>query len=575
MTKNRSRIRPTGRHTFNPQSEIARHLARMSPSYAATFSRARRSRHAELAARLSDRNPVEVAAEHLEEGYWRVTIVAYDYLGELSLICGLLFAYGFSIVDGQVFTYEPRPRQDRPAGDAAGVAAGRRGRPPPQDRRRVHRAHVDRGAPRPRTRRNVAQLRDRPGRAAAAARRRTGSGRRRASWPSAWRWRSAGVEAAAPALHPIDIEIDNDASDRYTLLRIERRTRSAFSTSSPTPWRSTASTSPRSRSPPRATACRTRSTSPTRGRRITSPEKQRELRAATVLVKHFTHLLPHSPNPEAALLHFHEYLGELFARPSWPDELASLERPEVLDALARLLGVSEFLWDDFLRMQYANLFPVVQDVDALATGKTPSAAGRGAGRRAGRRPPSRRHARATGSTPSRTARCSASTCATSWATIAGFGQFSAELTDLAEVVVEAAVALLRGGAAARSTASRCERTARPARLCVCALGKCGGRELGFASDIELMFVYRRQRADGRPARHHDAEFYEKLVIEFTARDPRPARGHLPDRPATAALRQGRQPGGLARFLPALFRARRSGLELRAPGAGQAAPDRRR
>ncbi len=41
----------------------------------------------------------------------------------------------------------------------------------------------------------------------------------------------------------------------------------------------------------------------------------------------------------------------------------------MLHSLARLLGVSEFLWDDFLRMQYANLFPVVQDVDALRTAK--------------------------------------------------------------------------------------------------------------------------------------------------------------------------------------------------------------
>ena len=61
---------------FNPQSEIARHLARLSPSYAATFSRAEIELHAELAARLGDRNPVEVAAEPIEEGYWRVTIVA-------------------------------------------------------------------------------------------------------------------------------------------------------------------------------------------------------------------------------------------------------------------------------------------------------------------------------------------------------------------------------------------------------------------------------------------------------------------------------------------------------------------
>src|SRR5512143_4227115 len=87
------------------------------------------------------------------------------------------------------------------------------------------------------------------------------------------------------------------------------------------------------------------------GLKITNPDHQRQLRAATVLIKHFTHLLPLSPDPESALLHFGELVAGLFSRPGWPDELASLERPEVLRSLARLLGVSEFLWDDFLRMQ--------------------------------------------------------------------------------------------------------------------------------------------------------------------------------------------------------------------------------
>ncbi len=40
--------------------------------------------------------------------------------------------------------------------------------------------------------------------------------------------------------------------------------------------------------------------------------------------------------------------------------------------LARLLGVSNFLWEDFLRMQYANLFPVVKDMDALSSSKSKS-----------------------------------------------------------------------------------------------------------------------------------------------------------------------------------------------------------
>ena len=110
---------------FNPQSEIARHLARLSPSYAATFSRAEIAFHAELAARLNDRNPVEIAAEHLEEGYWRVTIVAYDYLGELSLICGLLFAHGLSIVDGHVYTYEAVPADNAAHGRHPSIYAAK------------------------------------------------------------------------------------------------------------------------------------------------------------------------------------------------------------------------------------------------------------------------------------------------------------------------------------------------------------------------------------------------------------------------------------------------------------------
>ncbi|MEJ5199511.1 MAG: hypothetical protein WHX53_11360, partial [Anaerolineae bacterium] len=86
--------------------QVRQHIARMSRSYAEAFTEQEIRRHADLAARLSDSNPVEVRAEQVGSSRWRVTIVAYDYLGELSAICGLLFADGFNIIDGQVFTYE-------------------------------------------------------------------------------------------------------------------------------------------------------------------------------------------------------------------------------------------------------------------------------------------------------------------------------------------------------------------------------------------------------------------------------------------------------------------------------------
>ena len=361
---------------FNPQSEIARHLARLSPSYAATFSRAEIAFHAELAARLNDRNPVELAAEHIEEGYWRVTIVAHDYLGELSLICGLLFAHGLSIVDGHVYTYEAVPADhSQPVAATTDVAA--RWAAPVDPRRKIVDVftvkHVlAEGAGVRRTSAPSGAATRRTWLRCCGCSKGAGSGRRRGSSPSAWRLRCA-ASRLPPRRSTRSTSPSVRRRGRHTRFQIESQDTPGFLYEFTNALAlngihiaqvSVATEGNRVRDILHVTDAR--------GHRITSPERERELRAATVLVKHFTHLLPQSPDPELALRHFNEYLAELFARPSWPDELASLERPEVLGALARLLGVSDFLWDDFLRMQYANLFPVVQDVDVLATGRTRS-----------------------------------------------------------------------------------------------------------------------------------------------------------------------------------------------------------
>jgi glutamate-ammonia-ligase adenylyltransferase len=214
--------------------------------------------------------------------------------------------------------------------------------------------------------------------------------------------------------------------------------------------------------------------------------------------------LPRSPNPELALLHFGELLGQLLAKPDWAVEFASLESPRVLDTLARLLGGSDFLWSDFLRMQHANLFPLVHDQEAVALAK-------------GR--------------PDLEREFEASVRPGSWRDDlnalkdrelfridmryilgkTGLEQFSGELTDLAEVVVETAnrqAAVELGAAVGRplllSGGGEC-------RMTVCALGKCGGREMGFASDIEVLFVYEGEGETGGPERIGTAEYFERLV----------------------------------------------------------------
>jgi glutamate-ammonia-ligase adenylyltransferase len=321
----------------------------------------------------------------------------------------------------------------------------------------------------------------------------------------------SAVTETPKTLYPIEIDIDNDVSPQYTVLRIDApdtvgflyELTNALALNRINISRMTVDT----------VGNQVRDTlyvCDARGHKIISPDRQRELRVATVLTKHFTHLLPRALNPESALLHFREFLGQLFSRPDWPDELASLERPEVLDHLARLLGVSDFLWSDFLRMQHANLFPVVSNVEALAQVKDKAQL------------QVELASALQAATDSQTRRAAINAFKDRemfridmrqiQGYITQFGQFSRELTDLVEVVVEAATQLCEAELRAEFGEPRLE-DGRSCPVSACGLGKCGGRELGFASDIELMFIYAGNGQTAGPRVITTAEYYSKVVQE--------------------------------------------------------------
>ena len=279
-------------------AQLRQHLARMSPSYAETFTEQEIRRHADLASRLNDNNPVEVRAEAapgaaLGDALWRVTIVAYDYLGELSAIGGLLFAHGYNIIDGQVFTYEP---------ESGGKPDARIGKPAEgQDQQSKARKIVDVFTVR--STRTTPEAEDKGQWLSYAAnlaallrmlhsrRQQEAQGelvkRIAVALPVAQR----GVAGATPTLQPVDIEIDNEQSERYTILRIDAPDTAGFLYEFTNALAlngvhiaqvSVASVGSRVHDVLYVTDAQ--------GRKITDPNKQRELRAATVLVKHFTHL---------------------------------------------------------------------------------------------------------------------------------------------------------------------------------------------------------------------------------------------------------------------------------------------
>jgi glutamate-ammonia-ligase adenylyltransferase len=239
------------------------------------------------------------------------------------------------------------------------------------------------------------------------------------------------------------------------------------------------------------------------GGRVEGARRERELRAATVLVKHFTHLLPLSPDPQRALSHLRGFLARLFAEEDWPARLASVDRPEVLTALARLLGVSDALWEDLLRLQYEDLFPVLADVEALAEPRTRADLDRALADLLVSAPdPAAARERLNAFKDREMFRVDMRHIL---GQTAEFGAFSAELGDVAEAVLSAALGLAYGALGPPP--------GPPVALALVGLGKLGGREMGYASDVELLFVYEDTQAPTRP---QVAEFHERLVAEFLA-----------------------------------------------------------
>ena len=489
---------------------LRRHIERMDASYAAVFSPDEIHQHAILAGQVDEANPVQVDVSPLDGAHWRVTIVGYDYLGELSLICGLLFVHGLDIASGHIFTYEPLPAETpEPAGRSA--LPSLRQRPAADARQKI----VDVFTVRPVEGALAPDLWQRYAEELTDLVRKLHF-RRRDEVQGALTHRVADVlqqrEGGSPTVYPVDITIDNDSSPRYTLLEIAGPDTPGFL------YELTNALALNgvyiARVEVNSVGSRVQDTLfvvDANGQKMTSSMRQRELRAAIALVKHFTHLLPLSPNPERALLHFRNFLSQLFERPNWPDELVSVERPEVLNALARLLGVSDFLWNDFLRMQYANLFPVVSNVGGL---EEP-------------------HSQELLAARLRDEVAAAPDAETRWQVINAFkdremfridmrhilghtvkfGTFARELTALAEAVVGAAYTLCEIGLVGQYGLPRLE-DGSPCPISVVALGKAGGHELGFASDIELMFIYAGAGRTGGASSITTSEFYEKLVQEF-------------------------------------------------------------
>src|SRR3954451_2954045 len=99
---------------------------------------------------------------------------------------------------------------------------------------------------------------------------------------------------------------------------------------------------------------------------------------------------------------------------------------------------------------------------------------------------------------------------------ATLAEITQELSNLADAILDAAFRRVRADVADRHGEPRLESGA-PCGFSILALGKLGGSELNYSSDIDLMFLYEGNGQTDGAAPISNKEFYKKVANECTAR----------------------------------------------------------
>jgi glutamate-ammonia-ligase adenylyltransferase len=87
-----------------PDDVLDDFLGRMDPDYFATFDAADVACHLRAAASLDPEHPARIDVEPKPTGMLRVIVIAYDYISEFAMICGVLSAFGLDIREAAIFT---------------------------------------------------------------------------------------------------------------------------------------------------------------------------------------------------------------------------------------------------------------------------------------------------------------------------------------------------------------------------------------------------------------------------------------------------------------------------------------
>jgi len=490
-------------------------VSRMDPEYFERFQPDVIAHHIQLASRLTPDHPCELSVLDKRAGRSEISIVAYDYFSEFAAICGVLSAFGLNIEEGRIYTFtgatpSPSPRRETPS--SAGRPKGRPGlsRKKIVDVFLVH--PLDRTGFSPpqqealrKTVSEIIQLLD----AGQFEEARQYVNRRLVERLDKQRGAFTGL------LDTVQITFDNSQSPTDTIMDIHSDDTPAFlyALANALAMRNIYITKAQ-------IECdgdklhdrffvRNRD-----GQKLLDSADQQQLRLTAVLIKQFTHALTWASDPAKALASFDQFLDLIVkdqGRNGKSQALDFVSDKKTFPLLARLLGASDFLWEDFLRRQHDNLLPLLTEYRDAPLIKPQATLRKELARLVARAKTDEARKEALNRFKDREMfRIDIKHIVEP---SSNFPDFSLALTELAEVIMEQSItdcsAKLKKSYGRPRLAN-----GKPCPFAVLGLGKFGGRELGYASDIEVLFVYGGSGNTSGKDGIENSEYFERLAQEL-------------------------------------------------------------
>jgi len=465
----------------------------MDEDYFESFTPEEIAFHLQLSSRVDTGHRVLVRISSTQAHEFEVVIVGYDYPSGFSLLCGLLSAFGLDIRAGEIHSFSKQ--------SAKGVAGRivdvlRVTTKPGEDFDSTRQEEFER---------ELQMLADLLASGSLA------EARERLN-----RFLIERIEKMGEGLgglgSPVDLAFDNTTSGQWTLMEVRSEDTFGFlyAISNALAMRGIYIHKVKIRS--EAGEAKDQFFIVNRwNKKIEDSGDQQRLEMAVSMIKEFTRFLPEAPDPGAALRHFDQLLDKLIemAEDAYPDRaIAFLASNRGMSMLAHLLGSSDFLWDDLLSIHFSELLPVLEEFSTKKLEPGPSF------KEALRhRLRDRLEHAATFEEKKKVLNTfkdrqvfliDAAHVVQRDATLT---DFSYALTDLGDAVLQETANICYAELVTRTGEPSLSSGASPA-YSIFGLGKFGGREMGYASDFELLFIH------DKPEHAGFFESFARLVVDF-------------------------------------------------------------